>query len=64
MMIQDIQLVPNKPNWALHVKTLLSVYGFGDIWEAQGVENPKRILEIFKQNKKLTTISCKNGIVV
>ena len=48
-MIQDIQLVPSKPNWALHVKTLLSVYGFGDIWETQGVENPKRILEIFKQ---------------
>ena len=49
MMIQDIQLFPNKPNWALHVKTLLSVYGFRDIWEAQGVENPKGFLEIFKQ---------------
>ena len=52
MMIQDIQLFPNKPNWALHVKTLLSVYGFGDIWEAQGVENQKSFLEIFKQRIK------------
>ena len=52
MMIQDIQLFPNKPNWALHVTTLLSVYGFGDIWEAQGVENQKSFLEIFKQRIK------------
>ena len=52
MRIQDIQLFPNKPNWALHVKTLLSVYDFGDIWEAQGVENPKNFLEIFKQRIK------------
>ena len=51
MMIQDRQLFPNKSNWALHGKTLLSVYGFGDIWEAQGVENPKSFLEIFKQRR-------------
>ena len=49
MRIQDKQLFLNKPNWALHVKTLLSVYDFRDIWEAQGVENPKSFLEIFKQ---------------
>ena len=41
MMIQDIQLFPNKPNWALHVKTLLPVYRFGDRWEAQGYETLK-----------------------
>ena len=52
MMIQDIQLFPNKPNWSLYDKSLLSVYDFGDIWEAQGVENPKSFLEIFKQRIK------------
>ena len=49
MMIQDLQLMPNKPNWALHVKNLLSIYGFGNVWEAQGVQNVKFFLEIFKQ---------------
>ena len=28
------------------------VYDFGDIWEAQGVENPKSFLDIFKQRIK------------
>ena len=39
MMIQDLQYFPNKPNWALRVKHLLSMYGFGNVWEAQGVQN-------------------------
>ena len=39
MMIQDLQYFPNKPNWALSVKHLLSIYGFGNVWEAQGVRN-------------------------
>ena len=56
MMIQDLQLMPNKPNWALHVKNLLSIYGFGNVWEAQGVQNVKFFLEIFKQRVKDTFI--------
>ena len=51
MMIQDLQSFPNKSNWALHVKHLLSIYGFGNVWEAQGVQNAKVFLEIL--NKEL-----------
>ena len=52
MMIQDLESSPEKPNWALHVKHLLSIYGFRNVWEAQYVENSKSFLEIFKQKVK------------
>ena len=53
MMIQDSHSFPNKPNWALHV---LTIYGFGNAWEAQGVQNAKAFLEICKQRVKDTFI--------
>ena len=56
MMIQDSQSFPNKPNWALHVKHLLTIYGFGNVWEAHGVQNAKAFLEIFKQRVKDTFV--------
>ena len=52
MMIQDLESSPEKPNWALHVKHLLSIYGFRNVWEAQYIENSKSFLEIFKQKVK------------
>ncbi len=39
MMLNDIIERPNKPNWASHVKHLLSELGFQEVWLAQGVGN-------------------------
>ena len=36
MMLNDIELRPNKQNWASVVKRLLSRLGFLEVWNAQG----------------------------
>ena len=47
-MLTDIELRPNKQNWASMVKNLLSRLGFLEVWNAQGVGNINNFLYIFK----------------
>ena len=39
MMLSDIELYPNKTNWAKLVKHLLESLGFADAWLYQSVGN-------------------------
>ena len=39
MMLQDIDMMPEKENWAVLVKRLLVSLGFNEVWLAQGVGN-------------------------
>ncbi len=48
-MLNDIIERPNKPNWASHVKHLLSELGFHEVWLAQGVGNKQAFLAVVKQ---------------
>ena len=38
-MLTDIELRPNKQNWAPMIKHVLSRLGFLEVWNAQGVGN-------------------------
>ena len=49
MMINDLEIRPNKQNWASLIKTTLSSLGFNYVWHAQGVGNSKAFLVSFKQ---------------
>ena len=57
-MLDDIVKFPNKTNWAVHVKTILSNMGFYHVWLAQGVGDyssfmssmKQRIRDVFVQN--------------
>ena len=49
MMLNDLELHPNKSNWASSVKYLLESVGFNDVWYSQGVGNVNLFLTIFKQ---------------
>ena len=52
MMLHDIEIRPNKQNWALMVKYLLRRLGFLEVWNAQGVGNISTCLGIFKTRVK------------
>ena len=52
MMLNDIELKPNKQNWASMVKYILSRLGFLEVWNAQGVGNISNFLGIFKTRVK------------
>ena len=52
MMLNDIEIRPNKQNWASMVKYLLSRLGFLEVWNAQGVGNISSFLGIFKTRVK------------
>ena len=52
MMLNDMELHPNKHNWASHVKHLLSRLGFLEVWNAQGVGNINNFLNTFKTRVK------------
>jgi hypothetical protein len=50
--VYDILLVDaenGKGNWVSLLKNLLETYGFGYVWENQGVENDTAFLVVFKQ---------------
>ena len=49
MMLNDIEEMPNKTNWASLVKQLLMSLGFYEVWLAQGVANIAFFLSVFKQ---------------
>ena len=49
MMLADLEVYPNKVNWAYLVKDLLSRLGFYHVWLNQGVGNVNAFLNLFKQ---------------
>ena len=51
-MINDLEVNPNKNNWASLLRDLLSQMGFNHVWAAQGVGNMNAFLDIFKQRIK------------
>ena len=48
VMLEDAVIQPNKQNWAMSVKTLLSSLGFMDVWLAQGVGSVAGFINVFK----------------
>ena len=52
MMLRDLELNPNKQNWASMVKHLLSRLGFLEVWNGQGIGNISNFLMIFKTRVK------------
>ena len=49
MMINDLELRPNKQNWASLIKSTLGMLGYHYVWQAQGVGNSKAFLSVLKQ---------------
>lgn len=49
MMLQDIDTMANKENWALLVKKLLGSLGFNEVWMAQGVGDVNVFLNLVNQ---------------
>ena len=49
LMLQDIELEPNKINWASLVRHLLMSLGFYNVWLNQGVGNKNVFISLFKQ---------------
>ena len=47
MMLQDMNRIPGKENWAALVKQLLGSLGFNEVWLAQG--NANMFLNLLKQ---------------
>ena len=52
MMLNDIDLRPNKQNWASMVKHLLSRLGFLEVWNAHWMGNIVNFLCTFKTRVK------------
>ena len=48
-MLQDVEAHPNKVNWAVLVRNLLSELGFYEVWVQQGVGNYNVFISLFKQ---------------
>ena len=48
-MLQDVVAHPNKVNWAVLVRNLLSELGFYEVWVQQGVGNYNVFIALFKQ---------------
>ena len=49
MMLNDININPNKVNWASLLRDTLCNMGFQDVWLAQSVGNEKIFFKIFEQ---------------
>ena len=52
IMLNEIEVFPDRNSWAKSVKNLLENYGFNFVWVNQGVENEELFLSIFKQRVK------------
>ena len=50
VMLNDIEEMPDKTNWASLVKHLLMSLGFYEVWLAQGVANIGLFLSVFKKD--------------
>ena len=48
----DIEVFPNKNNWASLLRDILSSLGFFDVWIFQGVGNKQLFLNLAKQRLK------------
>ena len=48
-LYQQKRAEEGKSCWALHIRTLLFKYGFGFVWEMQGVGNSSRFIREFSQ---------------
>ena len=48
-MLQDLELFPNKTNWALLVRDLLASLGFFEVWLEQSVGDINFLLSFLKQ---------------
>ena len=51
-MLRDLELHPQKPNWASSVRDTLGRLGFFHDWEAQGVGDNGSFISLFKQRCK------------
>ena len=49
LMLQDLELLPNKVNWASLLHHLLMSLGFNEVWNNQGVGNINVFLSMAKQ---------------
>ena len=49
MMLQDIEMMPEKENWVVLVKCLLGSLGFNEVWLAQRVGNVNIFQTLVKQ---------------
>ena len=49
MMIQDMNRVPGRENWAALVNHSLRSLGFNEVWLAQGVGNENMFLNLVRQ---------------
>ena len=56
MMLNDLEIRPNKLNWASSVRSLLQSLGFNEVWLFQGVGNINVFLSAFTQRIKDTFI--------
>ena len=48
-MLEDLELNPNKTNWASLLRHLLFSMGFNEVWIQQGVGNINNFISVFKQ---------------
>ena len=48
-MLHDLELLPNKVNWASLLRQLLMSFGFFDVWLNEGVGNISAFLSLAKQ---------------
>ena len=48
-MLQDVEAHPNKVNWAVLVRNVLTELGFYEVWVQQGVGNYNVFISLFKQ---------------
>ena len=55
-MLNDLEIRPNKLNWASSVRSLLQSLGFNEVWLYQGVGNMNVFLSEFTQRIKDTFI--------
>ena len=49
MMLNDMESMPHKENWAKLVKQLLGCLGFNEVWVAQTVGDVNIFLSLVKQ---------------
>ena len=49
LMLNDIEAIPNKVNWASLLRNMLSELGFYEVWAQQGVGNYDVFISHFKQ---------------
>ena len=49
LMLNDLDMLPNKTNWASLVRNLLMSLGFYDVWLEQGVGNYKGFMTVLRQ---------------